>query len=163
MNDLEHKLAVLTKIGRALDGKEITWAVGASLLLYLKGIVPSFHDIDILVAEKDLEKLKETLAPFGKPEPSKPNDRYTTKEFVEYGLEGVEIDVIAGLGIVSAGKDHYFPLTEDGIKERILINGVSIPLMSVRDWRVYYVLMGRTEKVSLMDSALKKAVKGKIS
>jgi hypothetical protein len=163
MNDLEHKLKVLAEIGRVLDEKEITWAIGASLLLYLKGMVSSFHDIDLLVAEKDLKKLKEALSPFGKSEPSKLNNRYKTKEFLEYCLEGVEIDVIAGFGIVSGGKDYYFPLTKEGIKERILVNGVSIPLMSVQDWRVYYALMGRAEKVSLIDSAMAEKTKGKIS
>jgi hypothetical protein len=161
MEDLEHKLAVLAKIGRALNKKGMTWAIGASLLLYLKGMASAFDDLDILVAEKDVGKLREALASFGKPKAPHPNDRYKTKAFLEYRLEGVEIDVIAGFIIVSGGKDHYFPLTEAGIEERILIDGVSIPLMSVQDWRVYYGLMGRTEKVVLIDSGLAQLAKGK--
>lgn len=37
MTEREHKLAVLGEIARALNGGDVVWAVGGSLLLYCKG------------------------------------------------------------------------------------------------------------------------------
>ncbi len=162
MEDLKHKIEILVKIGRVLNEKNVTWGVGASLLLYLKGIAPSFHDIDLLVAETDVEKLKETLGRLGKPEAPRPDPRYKTKFFLEYDIEGVEIDVIAHFVIVSEGKDYDFPFTENDIKEHLIVSAVSIPLMSVLAWRRYYDLMGRTEKVAMIDSAQAKKPNGNI-
>ena len=59
MKDIEYKLKVLTKIGTQLNEAGITWAIGASLLLYFQGITDEFNDIDIMVMEKDVLRLKE--------------------------------------------------------------------------------------------------------
>ena len=55
MEDIRHKLRVLTRIAAALDGRGVTWAVGASAMLYLRGLTDSFHDIDLMTAEEDAD------------------------------------------------------------------------------------------------------------
>ena len=52
MTEREHKLAVLGEIARALNGGDVVWAVGGSLLLYCKGKTDTFRDIDIMVWEE---------------------------------------------------------------------------------------------------------------
>ena len=39
---------------------------GASLMLYLRGIVTQFHDIDIMVAECDAERVEQAICRIGK-------------------------------------------------------------------------------------------------
>ena len=65
MNEIDRKMNVLCKIAHALNKENVTWVVGASLLLYLKGIVNDFHDIDILVLEEDVPKVKQVFSKFG--------------------------------------------------------------------------------------------------
>ena len=55
MTEREHKLAVLGEIARALNGGDVVWAVGGSLLLYCKGKTDTFRDIDIMVWEEHVE------------------------------------------------------------------------------------------------------------
>lgn len=81
MDDLEKKLNVLTKIAHGLNERNVVWAVGASMLLYLRGIVDVFHDIDLMVCESDVEKLKEQLLPMGVLAPPKPDQQYKTRHF----------------------------------------------------------------------------------
>ncbi len=152
MTTVEHKLTVLSQIAKELNQKNVTWAVGASLLLYVKGIVTDFHDIDIMVAEDDVNEAKAVLFSFGTMQPPNPNIAYKTKHFMEFIVEGVEIDVMAGFVIVNNNKENQISFEKEDIKENIKMNGVSVPLQSVEAWRTYYQLMGRSEKVALIDA-----------
>jgi hypothetical protein len=152
MSQVEHKLTVLSQIAKELNQKSLSWAVGASLLLYFKGIVPDFHDIDIMVTEDDVNEAKAVLLSFGTMQPPNPNMAYKTKHFMEFIVEGVEIDVMAGFVIVNHNKEYQISFGKADIKEYIKIKGVSIPLQSVEAWRTYYQLMGRSEKVELIDA-----------
>jgi hypothetical protein len=124
------------------------------MLLYFKGITRDFHDIDIMVSEEDFNIVKEVLLTFGKMQPPNPNDKYRTKCFGEFTVEGVEVDVMAGFIIIDRDKEFYFPLVREAIQDFTEINGIKIPLQSLEEWRTYYKMMGRTEKVKMIDDWL---------
>lgn len=70
--ETERKLDVLADIARALNQSGVTWAVGGSLLLYFKGKTGVFRDIDLMVCETDVEKLKQAMLPLGaRPRPTR--------------------------------------------------------------------------------------------
>jgi hypothetical protein len=71
---------------------------------------------------------------------------------MEFIVDGIEIDVMAGFVILNQEKEHHFTLTKENIKDFAEINGIKIPLQSIEEWRIYYQLMGRDEKVSLIDA-----------
>lgn len=153
--EIEKKLSVLKKIAEILNQNKITWAVGASLLLYLKGIVTDFQDIDIMVDEKDIPTVKRLLGEVGSPQRKSPNAQYRTKEFLEYVIDGVDLDIMAGFTIVTDHCQHYFPLTQESIQAYTTLDGIPIPLQSVAEWKTYYTLMGRTERVRLIEQKAK--------
>lgn len=154
MEHIEKKLLVLSRIAQALNRQKATWAVGASLLLYCKGMVSEFHDIDIMVAEEDVEKARNALLSLGRQLPANPKAQYKTKCFLEFNVEGVEVDMMAGFTIVREGVDYYFPLRPGDIHDYVEINGETIPLQSLEQWRKYYGLMGRTDKVEIIEKLL---------
>lgn len=148
---IKDKLTVLAKIGRALNAEGITWAVGASLLLYFKGLVDNFHDIDIVMAEQDVLRARAVLDGMGTVERRMPDDSYRTRMFLEYNIDGVEMDVMAGFAILDKdGVEHYFPLRREDIQEHTQVHGVDIPLQRLQAWQEYYGLMGRDAKVTLI-------------
>jgi hypothetical protein len=151
MENIKNKLTVLSYIAKELNHKNVTWAIGASMLLYFKGITSEFHDIDIMVAEEDVEILKDVLSSFGNIQPPNPNVQYKTKYFLEFNVDGVDIDVMAGFIIINEGKEYYFPLKKESINDYTEVNGIKIPLQSLEEWRNYYKLMGRDEKVKMID------------
>jgi hypothetical protein len=63
--DEERKLALLRKIAHAFTQAQISWALGASCFLYLQGIAPTFHDLDLMVKEADAPKAVEILSSLG--------------------------------------------------------------------------------------------------
>ena len=65
MKSKNEKLLVLSKLALEFNNQNIVWAVGASLLLYLKGYVEDFNDIDIMVADVDAIKAEKILNSFG--------------------------------------------------------------------------------------------------
>ena len=48
MNTLNKKIELLKKIALRFNDANITWALGASMLLYFKKITIEFHDIDLM-------------------------------------------------------------------------------------------------------------------
>lgn len=151
MKELTQKLEVLSRIAHILNENHVLWAVGGSMLLYFKGKTDVFHDIDLMVREKDIEKVKKLLLSIGNLQPENPNIQYKTRHFLEYKIDGIDIDVMAGFVIVRNGKDYDCSLSAEQVTEHILLNGEAIPLQALRDWRKYYALMGRTSKVEMID------------
>ena len=146
---MEHKLNVLSRIAAELNRRHITWAVGASGMLYLNGITDRFNDLDILVDEAHLQEAKAVLDTMGTLQERIPNPNFKTRHFLEYVIEGVEADVIAGFIITKDGTDHHLPFDASHIERIVSLNGQQIPLQSRSDWQHYYILLDRPNKAQM--------------
>lgn len=155
MKTIKEKLQILSKIANSINQKKITWAIGGSVLLYIKGFVNNFNDIDIIVTEEDVKSLKDIMLVHGQLINHTPNAKYQTKHFYEFNIDGVDFDIISGFTIVNNDQLHYFPLDKKDITDLIKLDGNKIPLHSIKQWCLYYELMGRMEKVKLIDEKLK--------
>ena len=152
MKTVDEKLLVLSSIAQKFNAAGITWAVGASALLYFHHIADEFHDLDIMVHEGDILAAKELLLPVGTLHPPAPEGQYATKYFFEFSIGGVEVDLIGGYAIRKDGVVHDCSLDASQITGSTTVNGQTVPLQSVQLWRRYYALMGRDAKVALIDS-----------
>lgn len=156
--DEERKLALLVKIAHAFNEAHLTWALGASGFLYLQGIAPSFHDLDLMIKETDAPKAVEILSSLGQRSPENyDRTRYGTVLFAEFVIAGVDIDLIAGFSIIALGVEHHFPLDNRSIAGFFDLEGEQIPVESLPAWRERYALMGRQEKVAMIDAALRES------
>ncbi len=147
---MKHKLKILKIVAKKLNDEGITWALGGSLLLYFKGYVEHFNDIDILVDELDIDQCIEVMDSFGLSITQDDNTSFKTRHFHQYLIEGVDFDVMAGFVIVSEGIEHECPLNKEDIALYDYEN-VLLPLHSIREWRRYYALMNRLDKVDIID------------
>lgn len=146
--DVAYKLSVLNKLAREFNAKSVRWAVGGSLLLYLKGVVTEFNDLDIMVDECDIDVVRDIVSNFCEIQQRLPNSKYKTKHFLECNVDGVDVDIMAGFTIVQDGMDYSIPFS---VCETIELHGETIPLQSIDVWRNNYMLMEREGKVSLID------------
>ena len=89
---MEKKLKVLSALAADLNESDILWAVGGSAMLFLRGIVKEFRDIDLLVCEEDVEVAHAILLRHGKQLPVAEDDRFGSKHYRKYEIDGVEID-----------------------------------------------------------------------
>lgn len=156
MAGTQEKIQLLLKIAHRLNEAGVEWALGASMMLYFKDITSDFHDIDLMVVDRDAECVRTILSEMGElcpPDPM-PNPMYRTKAFMEFLIDSIEVDVMAGFAIVHEGTVYDCSLREDQIVEKMLLGTEVIPLQSPRLWCKYYRLMGRPQKADMIEKAL---------
>ena len=155
MEDKQKKLEVLAKLAADLNESDILWAVGASTMLFLRRIVTEFHDIDLMVCEEDIDVAKEILLRHGKLLPTEADSKYSSRHFLEFDVDGVEIDLIAGFVInTEDGKQHVCPLEVEEVDACVDILDEAVALHSLQTWYKYYTLMGRTDRVKQIEEYL---------
>lgn len=153
MAGTHEKIELLKKIAHRFNESNIVWALGASMLLYFKGIAPDFHDLDLMIANSDVECVRKILSEMGKIQPPNPDSKYQTKTFMEFIIDFIDVDVMAGFSILNGGKLFDCSLKEEQIIEWMPLDGEKIPLQSPLLWCEYYKLMGRKEKVEMIEKA----------
>lgn len=154
MDDKNRKMELLKEIAQKFNQADITWALGASMLLYFKGITSEFHDIDLMITNESVKVVREILSDMGELQPPNPNPKYQTKTFMEFVIHSIDVDVMAGFSIFNDGKLYDCSLKKEQIVEWISLDGEKIPLQSPSLWCEYYKLMGRKEKVAMIEKAL---------
>lgn len=157
MNELNKKIKLLKEIAQRFNTAYITWALGASMLLYFKGITSTFNDIDLMISNDDAESVRKILSEMGELQPPNPNPKYKTKVFMEFVINSVDVDVMAGFSILNDGKIYDCSLDKDQIVECFTLGNTKIPLQSPLLWCEYYKLMGRKEKVDMIERVLSKS------
>ena len=157
MNELNKKIKILKEIAQRFNTAYITWALGASMLLYFKGITSTFNDIDLMISNDDAESVRKILSEMGELQPPNPNPKYKTKVFMEFVINSVDVDVMAGFSILNDGKIYDCSLDKDQIVEWFTLGNTKIPLQSPLLWCEYYKLMGRKEKVDMIERVLSKS------
>ena len=150
----QEKLELLKKIAHRFHEADITWALGASMLLYFKNIVPDFHDIDLMVTDDDVERVRHILSEMGTLQPPNPNVRYRSRTFLEFVIRSVDVDVMAGFSILHDGRIYDCSLKKEQIIEWMPLGEERIPLQSPMLWSQYYRLMGRNKKAERIEKAL---------
>ncbi len=154
MPEIGQKIELLKKIALQFEKAHITWALGGSMMLYFKGIVPVFQDIDLMVADADAQTAQSILCSMGQMQPQNPNPKFRSKAFMEFVIDAVDVDVIAGFAIVNGDSVVDCSLQKEQIVERMPLGEACIPLQSPALWCRYYRLMDRTEKAQMIEQAL---------
>ena len=134
MNELNKKIKLLKEIAQRFNTAYITWALGASMLLYFKGITSTFNDIDLMISNDDAESVRKILSEMGELQPPNPNPKYKTKVFMEFVINSVDVDVMAGFSILNDGKIYDCSLDKDQIVEWFTLGNTKIPLQSPLLW-----------------------------
>ena len=154
MAGTEEKISLLKKIAHRFNEAQIEWCLGASMMLYFKGIVSEFHDIDLMISVDDVEVVKAILSEMGAlcPSDHAANPMYQTTCFMEYTIDAIDVDVMAGFAIVREGKIYDCSLSKDQIVEKLMLGDEVIPLQSPHLWITYYRLMGRNQKADMIEN-----------
>ena len=127
MINLEEKINLLKRIAHRIKEERIEWALGGSMMLYFKKIVPSFDDIDLMIFFSDVDRVRNILSEMGELKPENPKAKYQTKSFMEFSIEGIDVDVMAGFAIVYEGNVVDCSLEKEQIVEMFPLGTESIP------------------------------------
>ena len=139
----------LLDIANTLNSRNITWGLGGSLLLFIKGYKTNVNDIDIIVHSKDLKDLKEVISKYEINEKEK-TAKFLTNHFYTFNIKSINIDVM--VGFVVKNEFNIFAFREKEIStSKICIDGENIYLSSVSEWKKAYTAMNRIDKISLLN------------
>lgn len=157
MKDILEK--TLAQLGVELNCANIIWGVGASVLLNQYGLVDNPTDIDLMVDLKDVEQADDILSRIGERKGSRESDDvYETTFFYEYEINGIDVDLMAGLKIWHKKELHEYIFDKDTSLNYFNIKGVKIPFNTLEDWLwLYQVIPNRGKKVELIADYLKKS------
>ncbi len=153
---MEKKIDRLIDVCSRLQEQRISFAWGASVLLYFSSLVTSFGDLDLFVNDQDMPKVLHALRDLGPLDESKKKEPYRTRSFYTLNAEGVSIDVMGGFAVCQGEQIAEVYISADAIEREYLWGDVLIPLMYLEDWLVFYRLMGRLDKVALLEEHFKK-------
>ncbi len=150
------KLKTLQKVGRALKASGVRFCVGGSAMLYRNGLVEQFNDIDLLVESSDAYKAETVLLSIGQSEEAKSSTAFVTDIFRSFLVDGIGVDMMAGLKIRSGGQVYSHQLTEGSYADRWPVWGEVLPFSALEEWCVLYHLMpGKAHKAELIKAHLK--------
>ena len=141
--DNQTMLRALAKAARALNGARVTWAVGASALLYFYGITKTFHDLDLMIESADMDAARTAMLAVGAelcPEKTA-SETYASERFSEFLLDGVSFDLIGGFSIRYDHAVYRYPFGGERIAGETAAYGERVPLTPLADWYVLYLLM----------------------
>jgi len=145
----------LAETAGALNRDGIRWGVGGSILLQHFGLEKEPHDIDIVVAEQDVEGAAQVLNRIGMRKTGSEQGSYVTLRFLEYVVDGTDIDVMAGLGIRHSTGIYLYAFDERAVTDGMLAGAAVVPLTALEDWYVLYQLMtGREQRVRVIEDYL---------
>lgn len=144
----------LISIAAPLYENNISWGVGASLLLYQYGLVDSPADIDIITEAKDIEKANDILFTLGTRKPKEEEKGiYSTDFFSEYSINSTDIDIMAGFKINLSTSVYEYTFDKDSVPHHFLIEDIFVPFMTLEDWYILYQLIpNRESKVKLIEN-----------
>ena len=139
----------LLDIANTLNSRNITWGLGGSLLLFIKGYKTNVNDIDIIVHSKDLKDLKEVISKYEINEKEK-TAKFLTNHFYTFNIKSINIDIM--VGFVVKNEIDIFAFREKEIStSKICIDGENIYLSSVSEWKKAYTAMNRIDKILLLN------------
>lgn len=147
----------LRKLLKQLENKNLTWAIGGSLMLSIRGLKTTPNDIDLLVTKKDAQTISGILDSMGtRLNPISSHPVFTSSYFAKYEVDGVGIDVMADFGVKHKAGLYVCPFATDLVTTTHVVDKSPCPLSSIEDWYVLYSLMPNREgKVELIEHYFK--------
>lgn len=142
---------ILLKIAKEFNDVGIKWGIGGSLLLKKHALINIVNDIDIIVSNRDINRLIEILDRIASKVTAPVKQEYATKHFLQYQLNGISIDVMSQFIIKHDAGSYEFIFDDTSISDIVVIDNIQLPYTSLEDWLIAYMLMiNREEKVNMI-------------
>lgn len=150
---MDKKIDLLCKIANTFNDRNILWAIGGSMLLYFQHLTEDVHDLDIMVEACDGIYASELLSSMGERLPVKKDERFGSKIFERFVIDGIDVDLIGDFSIFKGNQEYVFPIRKERLEE-MEFHQTKLYFERMEDWIERYRLMGREEKAVLIEKAL---------
>ena len=120
----------------------VGWALGCSMNLFLRGIIDDFHDLDLIVDIKDIDKIKKIMEGKGAVLTETGGNGFCESDmYMHYQLGRVDVDIISGFRIVTFGTEYYYSYKSSQVDIVEVMDNIKVPLIPVEAMYILYYMM----------------------
>jgi len=160
---------VLLLIIKSFEEENISWGMGCSMNLFLRGIVDEFHDFDLIVDANCIDKISKVMVSLGAVLVATGGNGFCESDvYLHYQLGRVDVDIIAGFRVKTFETEFLYQYNSKEIDECIIYeeNRICIPLIPAEALYLLYSMMEgwqakRRYKRILLQEYLKEQMKFK--
>lgn len=152
----ERYLDVIKTLSKRIDGHSIPWALTGSTGFALQGVPLSPDDIDVQTTEEGADVIEEEFAEHVIDPVSFLESEAIRSHFGVLKLDGIRIEIMGALQ--KRQSDGTWGPPVDITEHRIFagVEGLSIPVLSLRYEAKSYEQLGRSERAALLSKYAKK-------
>ena len=148
-------LHVLRRICELLKTADVTWVLTGSLGLALQGVETEVHDIDLQTDAAGALEVERLLAEYVVRPVGLKEDALVRSYLGAAQIDGVEVEIIGDIRKRPPGGEWGPPPDLARLAIAVDAVGMRVPVLPLEYEREAYRAMGRSEKVGLIDAALR--------
>lgn len=141
--DIEYhdRKEMFCQLAKRFTEKNIHWALGCSMNLFCRGIVDDFHDLDLIVDIRSVNKIKKEMEDMGAILLQTGGNGFCESDvYLHYQLGRVDVDIISGFRLITFNTTYYYKYDSDEIDWTGVME-LNIPLISMEALYVLYYMM----------------------
>ena len=138
------KEKALRRLTEKLTAAGVRFSLGAGWLLAHEGVLPDYHDFDLMVPPADAEAADRVLSRLGMRSEAGERDGCF---HASYHFDGADIDLCTGMAFEGGLRAV---IDERSVSGTAVVLGAAVPLGHLEDWFVWYSLMGRTSRAEAL-------------
>ena len=138
--------SALKRIHGLLEGSGVTWVVTGSLRMALQGMAIAVHDIDIQTDRAGAYEIEARLSEFMRRSVSVRSSEKIRSHFGAAEIEGVSVEVMGDIQKRVEGEVWDTAPNLQELRRTVLIEGISVPVLSLEYEYGAYLRLGRTDK-----------------
>lgn len=141
--DVEYKerKEVFLRILKEFSERNVKWAVGCSMSLFLRGIVDEFHDLDLIVDKDSIETIKSIMNEIGAEFIATGGNGFCESDvYLHYQVGRVDVDFISGFKVMTFNTQYYYRYNGDEL-DWIKIEDFNVPVIATEAMYILYYMM----------------------
>ncbi|MBQ2835380.1 MAG: hypothetical protein IJE68_00895 [Clostridia bacterium] len=143
LEDVEYasRKEVFFQIEEIFRQRDVKWAVGCSMDLFLRGLTDEFHDLDLIVDKGSIPAIKKIMEELGAELTATGGNGFCESDvYLHYHIGRVDIDIISGFRIITFNTQYYYSYDENEI-DWMEFEGLRVPLISLEAMYILYFMM----------------------
>jgi len=136
---------------KLLNQRQIRYGVGGSWMLKEYGLPTEPKDIDLFIHSDDINKCLDLIEPYHVDKASDSDSPFKTEFFTTLQIESLSIDIMGGFAYLHDQGLYKAIFDDHSIVSEVIVDDVHIPLMSLEEWYVLYIVMGRQKQCELIE------------
>lgn len=133
---------LISKVAKEFNQQNVVWGIGGSYLLQRYGIETDLNDIDILISEDSIHRVKDIMSRISIKQDTVIDEKFNSKFFAIYQINGTNINIISSLNY-HFKEDFNYNFDQEDINIYENYGNQRINYCHLMDWYIIYKEINR--------------------